>query len=106
MKKMRLIAGIFIMIALSAVIFTSCKDEESKPLPDANFSFTASGDGRTIQFTNESTDALTYLWDFGDTQTSTDVNPTHTYPDYGAYTVTLTATGDGGTVFGSLHVSP
>jgi PKD repeat protein len=97
MKKMRLIGGIFIMMALSAVIFTSCKKEESKPLPDAAFSFTASGDGRTIQFTNESTDALTYLWDFGDTQTSTEVNPTHTFPDYGAYSVTLTATGDGGT---------
>jgi PKD repeat protein len=97
MKQMRLIAGIFTVLALTAVIFTSCKKEEKKPLPDANFSFTPSGDGRTIQFTNESTDATSYLWEFGDTQTSTEVNPTHTYPDYGPYSVKLTATGDGGT---------
>jgi PKD repeat protein len=97
MKKMRLIAGILTVMALVAVIFTSCKKEETKkPLPDANFSFAASGDGRTIQFTNESTDATTYLWEFGDSQTSTEVNPIHTYPDYGTYTVKLTATGEGG----------
>lgn len=94
---MRLIAGIFTVLALAAVIFTSCKKEDKKPLPDANFSFVATGDGKTVQFTNESTNALTYLWEFGDTQTSTEVNPTHIYPDYGTFTVKLTATGDGGT---------
>ncbi|NUM48073.1 MAG: PKD domain-containing protein, partial [Anaerolineales bacterium] len=35
---------------------------------------------------------LTYLWDFGDGNTSTDVNPTHLYATLGTYTVTLTAT--------------
>jgi PKD repeat protein len=97
MKKMRLIAGIFTMLVLTAVIFTACNDDEKKPLPDASFSFVASGDGRTIQFTNESTDALTYSWAFGDGQTSTEVSPSHTYPDFGTFNVTLTATGDGGT---------
>jgi PKD repeat protein len=97
MKKMRLIAGIISLIGLTAVIFTACKEEESKPLPDASFSFVASGDGRTIQFTNESTDATTYLWAFGDgTATSAEESPMHTYPDYGTFDVTLTATGDGG----------
>jgi PKD repeat protein len=105
MKKMRLIAGIFTVLALSAVIFTSCKKEENKPLPDANFSFVASGDGRTIQFTNESTDALTYLWEFGDGETSTEVDPSHTYPDYGPFTVKLTATGDGGTADFSYNLT-
>jgi PKD repeat protein len=96
MKKMRLIAGVFTVIGLTAVIFSACKDEASKPLPDASFSFSASGDGRTIQFTNESTDATTYLWAFGDGGTSTDENPLHTYPDYGTFNVSLKATGDGG----------
>ena len=97
MKKMRLIFGILTVLALAAIIFTSCKKEDKKPLPEASFSFTSSGDGKTIQFTNESTNALTYLWEFGDTQTSTEVNPTHTFPDYATFTVKLTATGDGGT---------
>ncbi len=37
-------------------------------------------------------DADTYLWHFGDGQTSTEPNPTHTYATAGTYTVTLTVT--------------
>ena len=94
---MRLIAGILTAIGLTAVIFTACKEDATKPLPDASFSFVASGDGRTIQFTNESTDATTYLWTFGDGTNSTEESPLHTFPDYGAFSVILSATGDGGT---------
>jgi len=35
---------------------------------------------------------MTYLWDFGDGQTSTDQNPTHNYIKQGLYTVSLTVT--------------
>ncbi len=35
---------------------------------------------------------LTYLWDFGDGNTSTQANPTHTYTALGNYIVQLTAT--------------
>lgn len=45
----------------------------------------------TVKFFNESTDADSYLWDFGDGTTSTEVNPEHTYTDRGNYDVTLTA---------------
>ncbi|MBN2240412.1 MAG: DUF4349 domain-containing protein [Dehalococcoidales bacterium] len=37
-----------------------------------------------------------YLWDFGDGETSTDENPEHSYDDDGYYTVTLTVTDDKG----------
>lgn len=52
----------------------------------------------TITFTNLTTGVgpITYLWDFGDSTTSTSENPTHVYSTSGTYTVTLTATNAGG----------
>ncbi|MCK6691696.1 MAG: S8 family serine peptidase, partial [Thermoanaerobaculia bacterium] len=47
--------------------------------------------GAAVSFTNTSQYATSYLWDFGDNSTSTDINPVHTYTLPGAYTVTLTA---------------
>ena len=44
----------------------------------------------TINFTNTSYNCNSYLWDFGDGNTSTNRTPSHTYTDYGTYTVTLT----------------
>ncbi|MFT3910490.1 MAG: PKD domain-containing protein [Ferruginibacter sp.] len=44
------------------------------------------------QFTNLSTGAVRYLWDFGeDGETSTEVNPRHQFNSTGTFTVTLTA---------------
>ena len=45
----------------------------------------------TVQFINESTGASSYLWDFGDGNQSTEVNPLHTYLTGGDYDITLTA---------------
>jgi len=45
----------------------------------------------SVSFTNSSTNASSYLWDFGDGATSTEANPTHNYTALGAYTVVLTA---------------
>jgi gliding motility-associated-like protein len=44
-----------------------------------------------VNFTNNSSGAgtLSYLWDFGDGNTSTLVNPTHNYPTPGNYSVKL-----------------
>lgn len=47
-----------------------------------------------VQFTNLSTEGCkSYLWDFGDGETSTDVNPMHIYAEPGTYAVKLTARG-------------
>ncbi len=46
-------------------------------------------------FTNQSTGASQYLWEFGDGSTSFETNPSHTYVRSGQYTVSLTAIGDG-----------
>lgn len=62
--------------------------------PIANFiaSTTTSCDG-SIQFTDKSTSAPTsWVWDFGDGQTASTQNPSHTYTSSGTFTVKLTAT--------------
>jgi PKD repeat protein len=59
--------------------------------------FSFSVDDFTVTFENESKDAVSYSWDFGDGNTSTEENPTHTYAAEGIYEVVLTgtsATGD------------
>lgn len=44
-----------------------------------------------VKFINESIDADSYLWDFGDGNTSTEMNPSHTYLSDGNFIITLTA---------------
>ncbi len=55
--------------------------------------FTTEQDGLCageISFINESINANTFIWDFGDGNTSSDTNPMHTYETNGNYTVSLT----------------
>jgi PKD repeat protein len=51
----------------------------------------------TVLFTNLSSGATGYSWDFGGGKTSTVVNPANTPTNAGSYTVRLTAIGAGGT---------
>jgi PKD repeat protein len=63
--------------------------------PVANFSADATAPvcSSTVQFTDMSTNSPTsWLWNFGDGQTSTLQNPSHTYAANGTYTVSLQAT--------------
>jgi PKD repeat protein len=57
--------------------------------------------GSPIAFTEQSTFAMTWLWDFGDGTTSTSQHITHTYQTPGQYTVTLNIN-NGGSV--ATHV--
>ena len=96
MQKRKLFLSLFVFVVLT-VIVSSCKKD---PVPVASFTFT--GDNKPspciVTFSNTSTDATSYLWNFGDGTSSTDENPIHTYtnPQGKAYTVSFTATGKGG----------
>jgi len=47
----------------------------------------------TVQFTNTSSNATTYLWNFGDGSTSTTASPSHVYSNAGTFNVKLVAYG-------------
>lgn len=63
-------------------------------------SFTAAVTDLTVSFTNASigTGTLTYAWTFGDSGTSTEANPVHTFAENGTYTVLLVVTDNCGSV--------
>ena len=51
--------------------------------------------GGTLTFTDASSGAVSWLWDFGDNNSSTQQNPVHTYSNPGNYTITLTINNGG-----------
>jgi len=55
--------------------------------PIANFDY--SNNGLTVNFTDLSVTAISWLWDFGDGTTGTDQSPSHTYAVEGNYDVKL-----------------
>lgn len=52
--------------------------------------FTAGINGTTVNFTNQSANQTSVLWNFGDGHTDSSLNPVHQYISPGNYTVTLT----------------
>ncbi|MBZ0098156.1 MAG: PKD domain-containing protein, partial [Taibaiella sp.] len=73
---------------------------------EADFSY-AIGAGNAVNFTNKSVNGTSYTWHFGDGQTSTDANPSHTYNDTGKYLVMLISSKGGcsDTVYEEVYVS-
>lgn len=82
------------LLVFMAIGFYACEEYpqyefiESNP-PVSNYSISSSG--LEVSFNNESSHATTYLWDFGDGNTSTEKNPVHSFAVKDNYTVTLTA---------------
>lgn len=78
----------------------SLKETTPVVLPEADFVADASSADKapfTVQFFNLSKNANAYEWWFGDGQTSTDFEPSHTYTTGGAFTVTLIAKSENAT---------
>ena len=86
-------------VELTSTVFAwngnNCVDDTIIPVGNVapNAAWSSSGSSLTWNFTNQSSGGATsYLWDFGDGNTSTQTDPTHTYSSTGTYTVCLTAT--------------
>ncbi len=88
------------------VNYNNCADSATKtivinPSPSVNFSANNTAGCTlpfTVQFSNGTVGATSYLWDFGDGTTSTAINPTHTYTTANNFNVKLTATSAGGCI--------
>lgn len=86
-----------VKLILQDTVYCNAPDSLVIPLSVADnvkaaFSTPASGClPYTPELTNNSIAAQTYLWDFGDGNTSTSPAPTHTYNTAGTYTITLVA---------------
>src|SRR5690554_2387341 len=96
------------LIALSAVVFSSCKKEEDTP-PQSQAKFgadkTTAMVNEEIQFTNSSENATAFAWSFGDGTTSTAVAPKKAYTDVGVYLVSLVSTGAGGSTIQNISIT-
>ncbi len=65
-------------------------------LPGTDYSISPTCDQEVTNFTNLTTGASSYSWDFGDGFTSTQTSPSHLYQAAGDYTVSMVATNDTG----------
>ena len=70
---------------------------DNHPVPDFTADKTEGSVPLTVQFIDQSTGEITsWYWEFGNGETSTEQNPSHTYNSTGYFTVSLTVTGPGG----------
>lgn len=74
-------------LAITGPLGTINADQNFAISLPASASFSFAQNGAALNFTSTSTNASSYYWDFGDGNTSTDPNPTHTYAVSDVYQV-------------------
>lgn len=94
MKFFKLIRHFFSLLILLTLV--SCTENEPLPIVEFTISKTNFEVDEEIKFSNSTLNATKYSWDFGDGNTSTEINPTHKYLLEGSFRVTLYANGPGG----------
>lgn len=91
-------------LLFAITLFASCEKDETPDLepianlPLSNFSHVINNPfpPSEVEFTNASAFSTNYVWNFGDGNTSSEINPVHTYQTSGGFTVSLTASDDEG----------
>ncbi len=88
------------LVRLKAFDSTSCNKVDSasfsitvSSIPFASFSYNPNPpeENKFTNFVNLSVGAIKYVWDFADGDTSTEVNPSHIFPETATYKVCLNA---------------
>jgi PKD repeat protein len=85
-----------IIIILLGCAIISCSNRNDDPVPQIVADFTMEIDVldyHKVHFTNNSENATSHFWDFGNGARSSLENPTYTYAGSGTYDVTLTVYG-------------
>ncbi|GAA4374202.1 PKD domain-containing protein [Hymenobacter koreensis] len=92
-----LFIGVFTALSACKKDTNKPEDEDGDPKPVAAFACIGPfGEQDSTRFTNSSSNAVSYLWNFGDGTTSTARTPAHVFRRAGRYTVKLKASGAGG----------
>lgn len=83
---------LFLFTFLTTILLLTFCSKDPVSIIEASFTYACNDCeiGDTVQFSNTSTDAETFDWDFGDGTASTEENPEHIYSAMGTYTVRLT----------------
>jgi len=96
--------SVLTMLAVVALLFSSCSEDPEPPVVE----MFAEVDGSNLYIVNcttNATNATSFTWDFGDGEAGTGATVSHTYALSGDYTITVTATGDGGVATSSKSVT-
>lgn len=95
------------VVRLTATDTTTCNKVDDTtftirvyPNPKAGFTFAPNPpeENTFTRFTNTSVGAVSYLWNFGDAETSTEVNPSHLYNSTGLFRACLQVTNIAGCI--------
>ncbi len=87
------------VLLLTIAVLVACKKNDTpsnKPVAKFSVSGYEEPTPSAITFINISSNASSYLWNFGDGTTSTESNPVHTYAFIGTYLLRLKVTGPDG----------
>ena len=96
-------------VTILIVVLTGCLKEDIVPVVDFDIVKWNAGTPiltrETLTAVDGSKNVSSYLWDFGNGETSTEKEPSFDYPESGTYRVTLTVTSvDGVSVSGSKEI--
>ncbi len=96
-KRIFIVIGGVVLLVLLIIgfkIMMAPSDDCQKLVIDATPRMMVIGSGEKIQFSDNTPDATTWLWNFGDGKGTSDLqNPTYEYEASGKYTVQLTVNG-------------
>jgi len=93
MKKSKIHVLYLLLISL---FITNCNKDTIDPIALFNYSLIGNYAPCKVEFDNLSRYAKSYKWDFGDSQTSIEENPTHIFMSGGSYNISLTVKNENG----------